>query len=144
MDIALEEGESEKFYDIFSKISDRMYIEKCKPVYDGVKYPEEAYNSIDRYGRAHIRRKVCPLPFYMLAIFPNGDVVPCDSIYKPIVLGNVHRDTLFDIWNGNKLKEFWLMQLKNMRQKTKNVLSVVHQMTLHIPKMSWIQKLRIY
>lgn len=117
MDVALEEGESEKFYNIFSKISDRMYIEKCKPVYDGVEYPEEAYSSTDRYGRAHIKREVCPLPFYMLAIFPNGDVVPCDSIYKPIVLGNVHSDTLFDIWNTDKLKEFWLMQLKKMRYR---------------------------
>jgi len=41
----------------------------------------------DRYGRKHEKRNVCPLPFYMLGIFPNGDVEPCDTIYKPIVLG---------------------------------------------------------
>ncbi|WPX07801.1 radical SAM protein [Caldicellulosiruptor danielii] len=117
IDVALQEGEDEKFYSIFSDISDRMFIEKCKPVYNGVEYPEDVYRKIDRYGREHQGRKVCPLPFYMLAIYPNGDVVPCDSIYKPINLGNVHSDSLISMWNSDKLKEFWLLQLRKLRFK---------------------------
>lgn len=115
VDIALKSGEEEKFYNLFSDISDRMYIEQCRPVYDGVHYSESAAVTVDRYGRVHQKRQVCPLPFFMLGIFPNGDVEPCDTIYKPVVIGNVNEDTLFDLWNGAKLRNFQMMQLKRQR-----------------------------
>lgn len=117
LDTALEEGESEKFYNLFSDISDRMYIEKCRPVYDGVNYSENIFKTMDRYGRAHNKREVCPLPFFMLGVFPNGDVEPCDTIYKPIVLGNIHNDTLLNMWRGDKLREFQMLQLNKERNK---------------------------
>lgn len=115
MDISLDEGEDEKFYTLFSDISDRMYIEKCRPVYEGVQYSKEIYISEDRYGREHRKRNVCPLPFFMLGIFPNGDVEPCDTIYKPVILGNIHNDTLVNMWQGDKLKEFRILQLEKSR-----------------------------
>lgn len=115
MDVSLDEDEETKFYDMFAKISDRMYVEKCRPVYDGVEYNEGAFVVADRYGRNHNKRYVCPLPFFMLGIFPNGDVEPCDTIYKPIVLGNVNNQTLFEMWTGEKLKEFRMIQLKKKR-----------------------------
>lgn len=115
MDVALNEGEEALFYELFEKICDRMYIEKCRPVYDGVEYNDSAFEVADRYGRVHKKREVCPLPFFMLGIFPNGDVEPCDTIYKPIILGNVHENTLLEMWNGNKLKEFQKMQLEKKR-----------------------------
>lgn len=115
MDIALEPGENEKFYSLFSDISDRMYIEQCRPVYDGVIYSENTSVIADRYGRVHQKRQVCPLPFFMLGIFPNGDVEPCDTIYKPVIIGNVNKNTLWDIWNDQKLRNFQIMQLKKQR-----------------------------
>lgn len=114
MDIALEKGEKQKFYDIFGDISDRMYIEQCKPVYDGVKYGDVT-TSTDRYGNSHEKRDVCPLCFFMLSVFPNGDVEPCDTIYKPVTLGNINEETLLQMWNGKKLHEFQIMQLKKER-----------------------------
>ncbi|KMT22634.1 radical SAM/SPASM domain-containing protein [Clostridium cylindrosporum] len=115
MDIALEKEEEKRFYNLFSDISDRMYIEQCRPVYDGVKYSDKALIVADRYGRVHEKREVCPLPFFMLGIFPNGDVEPCDTIYKPVILGNVQQDTLLSMWNGEKLKDFQTLQLKKKR-----------------------------
>lgn len=115
MDVSLNEGEEALFYELFENICDRMYIEKCRPVYDGVEYNDSAFEIADRYGRVHKKREVCPLPFFMLGIFPNGDVEPCDTIYKPIILGNVHENTLLEMWNGNKLKEFQKMQLEKKR-----------------------------
>ncbi len=115
MDVALNEGEEALFYELFENICDRMYIEKCRPVYDGVEYNDSAFEIADRYGRVHKKREVCPLPFFMLGIFPNGDVEPCDTIYKPIILGNVHENTLLEMWNGNELKEFQKMQLEKKR-----------------------------
>lgn len=114
LDIALDQGEEEKFYNLFANISDRMYVEQCRPVYDGVPYQAGAVTA-DRYGRAHRERKVCPLPFFMLGIFPDGDVEPCDTIYKPVVVGNINEDRLLNIWNGKKLRDFQVMQLKKQR-----------------------------
>ncbi|BBB90414.1 MAG TPA: radical SAM protein [Methylomusa anaerophila] len=116
MDVALETGEDEKFYTLFADISDRMYIEQCRPVYDGVNYTGSAAGvTADRYGRVHHPRKICPLPFFMLGIFPDGDVEPCDTIYKPVVIGNVNEDTLYNIWNSRKLRNFQIMQLSKQR-----------------------------
>ncbi len=116
VDSSLEEGEEQSFYDLFGEFTDRMYIEHIKPVYDGVAYdtlPDEV--TIDRYGNSHEKRIVCPLAFYMLALWPNGDVVPCDAIYKPVVLGNVQKDDLVEMWNGQSLRKFWRLQLEKQR-----------------------------
>ena len=116
MDVALDEGQEESFYQIFNGISDRMFIESCRPVYSGVEFTEGMRNKItDRYGNLHEPRDVCPLCFFMLSVFPDGDVEPCDTIYKPVVLGNVNTSTLKDMFLGEKLKEFQLMQLRKMR-----------------------------
>jgi radical SAM protein with 4Fe4S-binding SPASM domain len=113
VDTALEDGEEERFYQIFGNISDRMYVEKVKPVYSGVEYKEKVDEIlIDRYGNVHKKRLVCPLTFFMLSMWPNGDIVPCDAIYKPVVLGNVYQDDLISMWNNEKLRAFQTMHLK--------------------------------
>jgi radical SAM protein with 4Fe4S-binding SPASM domain len=116
MDIALKDEKQEAlFYKTFESISDRMYVEKCRPVYSGVKATEGVETTADRYGRAHPPRIVCPLCFYMLGIFPDGDVAPCDAIYKPVILGNIREATLKSMWEGERLREFRLTQLNNAR-----------------------------
>lgn len=115
MDVALEEGEEEKFYQIFDQIADRMYVEQCRPVYSGVEMTENMECMDDRYGRKHEPRIVCPLCFYMIGVHPNGDVAPCETIYKPETLGNVYESTIHDMWNGEKNLEFQRMQLRKER-----------------------------
>lgn len=116
MDTSLKPGEDELFYEYFSEISDRMFIEKCRPVYPGVEYGgmvEE--ETMDRFGRAHEKRVVCPLCFFQLAVWPNGDVVPCDTILKPVVLGNVMNGSIEQMWNNEIHREFCKMQLRGER-----------------------------
>lgn len=116
VDTSLDDGDEEKFYELFADVADRMYVEKIKPVYAGVEYEEDVQKvSVDRYGNEHTQRLVCPLTFYMLSLWPNGDVVPCDAIYKPIVLGNVNNDNVVDLWNSDMLKKFQKMQLSKKR-----------------------------
>jgi len=116
MDISLEEGEEDKFYQMFEHISDRMYIEKVKPVYDGVPYNENVFEvNTDRYGNVHEKRYVCPQPFYMLSLWPNGDVSSCDAIYKANVIGNINDESLVEMWNSENLRNFRIMQLEKKR-----------------------------
>ena len=116
MDVALDEGDEARFYDTFRPCSDRMYVELMLPAYSGVAITTGMKVDYDRYGRKIEPRSVCPLAFYMLGVFPEGDVEPCDTIYKPIVLGNVHTDRLLDMWQGEKLREFWRLHLRGDRR----------------------------
>lgn len=116
MDCSLEDGDEEKFYEIFDKITSRMYIEKVKPVYDGVELTKNMNDmTTDRYGNVHEPRLACPLAFFSLAIWPNGDVAPCDAIYKPLNLGNVNKNNLTEIFNGVKNNIFRLQLLKGKK-----------------------------
>lgn len=115
MDTVLEEGEEDTFYRMFHSISNRMYVERCRPVYSGVGLTEQMECQADRYGRKHDPRIVCPLCFYMMGIHPNGDVTPCETIYKPLILGNVYEDTIIHMWNSEENKAFQKMQLRKER-----------------------------
>jgi MoaA/NifB/PqqE/SkfB family radical SAM enzyme len=116
MDISLAEGEDEQFYRTFDKISDRMYIDRVKPVYAGVKYDERVDEvTVDRYGYSHQTRKVCPQPFYMISVWPGGDTASCDAIYKAGLLGNIAGTTLTEMWSSDTLREFRAVQLRGLR-----------------------------
>lgn len=116
MDVGLAEGEDEVFYNTFGNITDRMYIENCRPAYPGVDYGDKVQDlTMDRFGREHEKRTVCPLCFFHMAIWPNGDVVPCDTILKPVVIGNVNNEQLIDMWNGPTHREFCKIQLRGER-----------------------------
>lgn len=116
MDVSLKENETDKFFELFDPISDRMFIDKVKPVYDKVEYTAEQRDvSTDRYGNTHESRKVCPQPFYMLSVWTNGDVSPCDALYKASPLGNIHTDSLVNMWDSESKRKFCLEQLKGRR-----------------------------
>lgn len=119
VDASLKEGEEERFYEMFSPIADRVYVDRVKPVYHGVDYSEsESDLSTDRYGKSHDNRLVCPQPFYMLSLWTNGDVTPCDGLYKASPLGNVLTDELADMWQSQLHRDFCIAHLK----KQKNVI----------------------
>ena len=118
VDQALAPGEEDEFYRFFDSFTDRMFIDRIKPVYDGVAYSEaERDLSVDRYGMAHGKRFVCPQPFYMLSVWANGDVSPCDALYKACPLGNIATSTLREMWASRQLKAFCRMQLEGKRSQ---------------------------
>ena len=117
MDVSLDTGEDEKFYAMFDNICDRMYVESVQPVYHAVNIQEGTDSGMryDRYGNAHPPRNVCPLIFFSLSVWPNGDVQPCDAIYKPCNLGNVHSTTLSEMWQGSTLNDFRIAHLSGKK-----------------------------
>ncbi len=120
VDSALEEGRENEFFRLFGPITDRMFIDRIKPVYSGVAYSESEKDlAVDRYGKSHGKRIVCPQPFYMLSVWTNGDVAPCDALYKACPLGNVKTDTLKSMWNSQKRICFCRRQLNGERKKIK-------------------------
>jgi len=94
-----------------------MFVEKMQPTYAGVELTDTMETGCDRYGREIKERDVCPLPFITLGVLPNGDVQPCDNLYKPVILGNVHETSIVTMWNGDLLRNFRKQQLRGDRKK---------------------------
>ncbi len=107
LDCSLQDGEEKSFYQLFDNISHRMFIEQVKPVYAGVAATQHLNDlTTDRYGQKHAPRLVCPLAFFSLAIWPNGDIAPCDAIYKPLTIGRVGEVSLVEAFTGPLANSF--------------------------------------
>jgi radical SAM protein with 4Fe4S-binding SPASM domain len=116
-DISLEEGDEKYFYETFGPISDRMFIEKIVPVFHEISYSKiiKGNATTDIWGNVHGTRMVCPICFYTLTVFPNGDVYPCCMESDPAALGNIKDIPLAEIWNGRRHKSFLKMQAEKKR-----------------------------
>lgn len=60
-------------------------------------------------------KTLCSLPFVNLDFLPNGDVVTCCCAVGFEPIGNLNKETLDDIWNGEKLKTIREKMLKGER-----------------------------
>lgn len=101
IDVALDNKEEEKeFYDIFSMISDITAIEYAIPFVKEIDYSNvgELSNKC-KQGHKHISN-ICSMPFYMMVVQPNGDVVPCCSTDVPMIFGNVKKKSMKEIWDS--------------------------------------------
>lgn len=114
IDCALREGDEEKFLNIFGDICDYIAVEHLIPAVDQIDYTDLAKNSskCTQNGNAVRDIRVCPQPFYMMQLNPDGNIVPCCSMETPIVLGNAADESMYAIWHGEKNKAFLLNQLR--------------------------------
>ena len=67
-----------------------------------------------RMFRAFVRRvlPVCPYPFFQASVLFNGDQLICTHDWnRQVVLGNLKRQTLAEVWNGeeaNRVRRLWI------------------------------------
>ena len=60
------------------------------------------------------RNFTCNTPWQQVVIRANGDVLPCCSFYgTSMVIGNIKNSSLFDIWNGSKMRKIRKELLRN-------------------------------
>lgn len=109
--------EEEKFIKIFENICDTYAIEHVVPNVAGLDYSrwlptEEDYTNIIGIKLPEI--KVCPQPFHLITINPDGMVIPCTVDYnKPV--GDVNKESLYDIWHGETMRSFQRKMLDGKR-----------------------------
>ncbi len=104
-----------KFHEIFDPICQFAYLEQIVPVFDRVDYDNMILDrsNLNKFGRPI---HVCTRPFFNMCIHSNGDIGACLVDYVPeISFGNAWKDSLYEVWNGNKFNEFRLMHLKKQR-----------------------------
>lgn len=105
------------------KVFDKAHRDRVASDYAGIA-DEIAIEGIHTVGSEFVQistqsvgdQKACPYPFYNLVVKSNGDVVPCCVAWEDsLVVGNVGRDTLQDIWRGEKLAKIHKMHLEGRR-----------------------------
>lgn len=115
MDVALNDGEEDKFYEMFGAIGDRVYIEKVVPIWKGIDLKNEVVaaateNVYNKYGAGFPRQECCSLIFHTIVVNPVGDVYPCTQLLNPYVLGNINNNTLLELWNSRARKDLLVRQ----------------------------------
>ena len=120
IDVALEEGEEEVFYSKFSRVADKIFVEKSVPLWEKKDSEQCQYN---KYGKIVEKQKCCPLLFYTMGVLPDGTIYPCSHINPPIKLGNVNTTKLQEAWNGEeryKLMRQHLVEGRMLNEKCKS------------------------
>ena len=119
-DTGLEQWQKQKFIDDFSDRCDFIAIEGLhgwskSDVYDWKMGTDQSFDGTPRSDKI-----VCPLVLYMLTVSANGDVSICNDDWAHYhQIGSIHDETITDIWNGYKLKQFRQMHLEGSRNQNK-------------------------
>ena len=102
-------ADQERFYRIFAPICHSIAVEHLTPTIEEINYPQfSGGNKNDRpqNGEVLLESQICPQPFYMMQINPDGKVVPCCSMKYPVILGDVGKEHVQEVWLGEAYQKF--------------------------------------
>lgn len=111
-------NENELFIDLYKNIVDEVEIEQ--PMNWSGYGNRNLLNSYDEEQLSSIKKeelpKVCAYPFHTMAIQSNGDVVCCCVDWsRKTCVGNVKKESLLQIWQGERLKKLRALHLTGKR-----------------------------
>ena len=125
----ISEEQKNQFLEDFGDITDGIFIESimdCWPTFELEKVVINDERGI--YGQEIREVQVCPYVFYSIAVNSNGTVSLCFlDWHRKLVIGDIERDSLKDLWNGKEMQEFRKMFLEK-RRKEHYICSVCGQM----------------
>jgi len=110
-------AEREKlFYDLFSPISHITSIEHLTPTVARIDFGKITDGTIElsltQDGNKINKINICPQPFYMMQINPDGNITACCSVKYPGIFGHVNTGVA-TAWNGKIFTEFRKRSLLN-------------------------------
>lgn len=121
-DIGYAEEEKEEFYRLFEDICDEIFVE----VISGTLWQDTniEHNTKDTrkgiYGQELKPKEVCPFLFTTMVINDQGIVHLCCVDWKSeYILGDLSRESVADIWNGQTLIKFQRLHLNKKRNTIK-------------------------
>ena len=117
VDVHLTDADKQKFKDDFGSIADELTIEGLFAVRPDVHDCRIETPPLEEFRGKQISHRICcPQPFYQSAIRWDGKVIVCCADWmNDSLLGDLHTDSLTDIWCGKQLRNFHLMQLRGGR-----------------------------
>ena len=103
---------------MFGDISDFIAVEHLIPAVSQIDYDSlGGAADVTQNGAAVGHAAVCPQPFYMMQLNPDGMIVPCCSMETPYILGDLAKESMRDIWRGKKTEAFRRAQLELHKEK---------------------------
>ena len=117
-DVALGRGDEKLFYERFSSIADKVFVERIVPIWrkDGTgEREEQKAGSINKFGYIVPDVKCCSIMFYTMYISPLGVVYPCTQAMMTYDIGDVHGSTLKECWGGEKRRNLLIAHLTGKR-----------------------------
>ena len=117
-DVGMDEATRQKFFDDFGNISDFITIEGLHgwSTSELKDWKLGTNGSFD--GTPRVNKIACPLIAYMLTVSSNGDISICNDDWAHYhQLGNAANESIMDVWQGNKLRDFRLMHLTGRRHE---------------------------
>jgi len=120
IDIALDGKEDrQKFFDIFGDICDTIGIENAVPIHPGLEFNKTLKSkgiSSTQFGMPlNAENVICPQPFFLMHVTPDGKVIPCCAFKYPLYVGDLTKQTLPEIWNGPGFNAFRKAMLSGVR-----------------------------
>lgn len=113
--------EQEEFMQIFGNYCDRIFVENLTSI-----WPNFDINKVsnvlkieekNQYEKEAKDRNVCSYIFYSMVINASGTVSACCPDWEEkLVIGDLHNNSLYEIWNSEKLKSLQLQHLKGGRK----------------------------
>ena len=121
VDVAVPtENDKARFFELFGEICDRMFIDSVIPMWSDFEELNAVTTKIEKgvHGQQIKDVLVCPYSFYSLIINSDGEVTACCADWKrKLVLGDLNKESLQEIWQGDKLRTFWIQMLKGNKNR---------------------------
>ena len=109
-------ADRERFHRIFGAICDEIAVEQVIPVISEIDHSRFGTDLNKRHcGGEATGVSVCPFPFYMSVIHPDGSYAPCCSPDLPLPLGNLAESPLTELWQAQALQSFRAAHLAGRR-----------------------------
>jgi MoaA/NifB/PqqE/SkfB family radical SAM enzyme len=120
-------ADNDLFLDMYKDVADEIYFDKphnwvaATKNYIGSLYGEKSGHVISDLQNQDNQCKSCGISFYTLAVRCNGDTAPCCVDWNGGTnIGNIHETALKDIWLGEGMRRFWMMQLQGKNNKNES------------------------
>lgn len=116
----ISEEDIHKFKEIFGDICDRIFVENLTSIWPNFNINDESedirVSDESQYGGEIKNRKVCSYIFYSMAVNADGTVSACCPDWEEkLIIGDLNKNSLYEIWNSEKLKELQYQHLQGKR-----------------------------
>ncbi|MEA2019849.1 MAG: radical SAM/SPASM domain-containing protein [Campylobacterota bacterium] len=116
----LSDAEKRKFLDTFGNYCDSIFIEDLAPIWPEFDLQERADITLKddkgQYNQPLEKKDICSYIFYSMAINADATVSACCPDWdQKLIIGDLNKQSLQEIWNSQKLKDLRLEHLEGKR-----------------------------
>lgn len=112
------EKEEQLFFDIYGKCADYVFRENVDNIWSEFSITDIAKNDkikweVDTARKLILENEKCAYPLMSMVVHSNGLVSACCTDWKfATVYGDVKQDSIYDIWNSDKLRQFQIRHME--------------------------------